>query len=33
MITLLIIVTIIIVLVMFGILTYNSLVESRNMVK
>ena len=33
MITILIIVTIIIVLVMFGILTYNSLVESRNMVK
>ena len=33
MIAILIIVTIIIVLVMFGILTYNSLVESRNMVK
>lgn len=33
MLAILIIVTIIIVLVMFGILTYNSLVESRNMVK
>lgn len=33
MIAILIIVAIIIVLVMFGILTYNSLVESRNMVK